>query len=316
MDTLVSMQVFRHIVEIGSFVGAAERMGMSSAMASKHVAHLESRLDARLLHRTTRRVSLTEAGREYYERVVPALIEIDEASQSVNTEAIVPHGRLRVVSPSSFGLRHLVGAVTDYTARYPEVNVDVAISDRVLDPADERYDIAILVTPSSTKPASPFARPLATAQILFVASPAYLAENGTPATLTDLAAHNILQDSNGAGPLDSIAREAAIASRVALNSNLSVNQPEALRIAAVNGAGIALLGTDVAGDDIDAGHLVPLLRDVSPTRRLSIHATLGASPRASTTSRSFVDFLAERFAQRPLCASLDPVPAAAPMALA
>ncbi|HVE08533.1 MAG TPA: LysR family transcriptional regulator, partial [Paraburkholderia sp.] len=110
MDTLISMKVFRHVVEVGSFVGAAERMDMSAAMASKHVMHLEQQLGARLLNRTTRRVATTEAGREYYERLSQVLAELDEAEQAVGAASVVPQGRLRVSSLSAFGLRHVMRA--------------------------------------------------------------------------------------------------------------------------------------------------------------------------------------------------------------
>jgi DNA-binding transcriptional LysR family regulator len=129
MDTLVSMKVFRHVVEVGSFVGAAERMEMS-AVASKHVMHLEQQLGARLLNRTTRRVAPTEAGREYYERLSQVLTELDEAEQAVGAASVVPQGRLRVSSLSAFGLSRVMSAVADYAAQYPQVTVEITLSDR------------------------------------------------------------------------------------------------------------------------------------------------------------------------------------------
>src|SRR5258706_15910536 len=132
MDTLVSMKVFRHVVEVGSFVGAAERMEMSAAMASKHVMHLEQHLGARLLNRTTRRVAPTEAGREYYERLSQVLTELDEAGQAVGAASVVPQGKLRGSSLSAFGLRHVMSGLADYAPPFPPGAVRITPSDRVV----------------------------------------------------------------------------------------------------------------------------------------------------------------------------------------
>ncbi|MGN4153432.1 LysR family transcriptional regulator [Burkholderia gladioli] len=301
MDTLVSMNVFRYVVEVGSFVGAAERMQMSAAMASKHVMHLEQTLGARLLHRTTRRVAPTEAGREYYERLVQALTELDEAGQAVGAASIVPQGRLRVTSLSAFGLRHVMNAVTDYAARYAEVTVEITLSDRVVELIDEGYDVAVRAAPFGLKSSSLVARQIATAHILLVASPAYLEEHGTPATLADLEQHNYLRRDAGSSSIDAQAFD----SRVTLSGNLIVNHLEALRVAVLSGSGIAMLGTEVVGDDIEAGRLVPLLLDVMPPRELPIYAVYASRRHVSAKVRSFVDFLAERFSGQALCPSID-----------
>ncbi|AJW99855.1 MULTISPECIES: LysR family transcriptional regulator [Burkholderia] len=301
MDTLVSMNVFRYVVEVGSFVGAAERMQMSAAMASKHVMHLEQTLGARLLHRTTRRVAPTEAGREYYERLVQALTELDEAGQAVGAASIVPQGRLRVTSLSAFGLRHVMNAVTDYAARYADVTVEITLSDRVVELIDEGYDVAVRAAPFGLKSSSLVARQIATAHILLVASPAYLEEHGTPATLADLEQHNYLRRDAGSSSIDAQAFD----SRVTLSGNLIVNHLEALRVAVLSGSGIAMLGTEVVGDDIEAGRLVPLLLDLMPPRELPIYAVYASRRHVSAKVRSFVDFLADRFSGQALCPSID-----------
>src|SRR5579863_889414 len=196
MDTLVSMKVFRHVVEVGSFVGAAERMEMSAAMASKHVMHLEQQLGARLLNRTTRRVAPTEAGREYYERLAQVLAELDEAEQAVSAASIVPQGRLRVSSLSAFGLRYVMAAVSDYAAKHPQVTTEVELSDRVVELIEEGFDVAIRASPFGLKSSSLIARQLATAHIVLCASPEYLSRHGTPRTIEDLAKHNFVQYRN------------------------------------------------------------------------------------------------------------------------
>ncbi|MCC8397402.1 LysR family transcriptional regulator [Paraburkholderia sp. MMS20-SJTR3] len=308
MDTLVSMKVFRHVVEAGSFVGAAERMEMSAAMASKHVMHLEQQLGARLLNRTTRRVAPTEAGREYYERLSQALTELDEAGQAVGAASVVPQGRLRVSSLSAFGLNHVMAAVADYAAQYPQVTVDMTLSDRVVELIDEGFDVAIRASPGGLKSSSLIARQIATAHLVLCASPAYLRRHGAPKSVADLARHNYLQYA-GVSALEVATGDAS--SRVRLSGNLIVNQLEALRVVVLHGAGIAVLGTEVIGSDLAEGRLVPLLVDEVPPRELPIHVMYTSRRHLSAKVRSFVDFLAARFANEALWPSLEQIKALA-----
>jgi DNA-binding transcriptional LysR family regulator len=310
MDTLVSMKVFRHVVEVGSFVGAAERMEMSAAMASKHVMHLEQQLGARLLNRTTRRVAPTEAGREYYERLSQVLTELEEAEQVVGAASVVPQGRLRVSSLSAFGLSHVMAAVADYAAQYPQVTVDMTLSDRVVELIDEGFDVAIRASPSGLKSSSLIARQIATAHLVLCASPAYLKRHGTPKTVADLARHNYLQYA-GVSALEIAPATGDGSPRVRLTGNLIVNHLEAQRVIVLQGAGIAMLGTEVIGDDLAAGRLVPLLVDDVPPRELPIHVVYASRRHLSAKVRSFVDFLAERFANESLWPSLEQIKALA-----
>ncbi|XUW88668.1 LysR family transcriptional regulator [Burkholderia sp. M6-3] len=309
MDTLVSMKVFRQVVEVGSFVGAAERMEMSAAMASKHVMHLEQQLGARLLNRTTRRVAPTEAGREYYERLSQVLTELEEAEQVVGAASVVPQGRLRVSSLSAFGLSHVMAAVADYAAQYPQVTVDITLSDRVVELIDEGFDVAIRASPSGLKSSSLIARQIAMAHLLLCASPEYLRRRGTPKTVADLARHNILQYT-GVTALD-VLQATGEAARVRLSGNLIVNHLEAQRVMVLHGAGIALLGTEVIGADLAEGRLVPVLVDEVPPRELPIHVVYASRRHLSAKVRSFVDFLAERFANESLWPSLEQIEALA-----
>ncbi|MBW9104412.1 LysR family transcriptional regulator [Paraburkholderia phenoliruptrix] len=314
MDTLVSMKVFRQVVEVGSFVGAAERMEMSAAMASKHVMHLEQQLGARLLNRTTRRVAPTEAGREYYERLSQVLTELEEAEQVVGAASVVPQGRLRVSSLSAFGLSHVMAAVADYAAQYPQVTVDITLSDRVVELIDEGFDVAIRASPSGLKSSSLIARPIAMAHLVLCASPAYLRRRGIPKTAADLARHNFLQYA-GVSALD-VMQSTGEAARVRLSGNLIVNHLEAQRVMVLHGAGIALLGTEVIGADLAEGRLVPLLVDEMPPRELPIHVVYASRRHLSAKVRSFVDFLAERFANESLWPSLEQIRALAGAPLA
>jgi DNA-binding transcriptional LysR family regulator len=302
------MKVFRHVVEVGSFVGAAQRMEMSAAMASKHVMHLEQQLGARLLNRTTRRVAPTEAGREYYERLSQVLTELEEAEQAVGAASVVPQGRLRVSSLSAFGLSQVMAAVADYAAQYPQVTVDITLSDRVVELIDEGFDVAIRASPGGLKSSSLIARQIATAHLVLCASPAYLRRHGVPASVADLANHNYLQYA-GVSALEVATGDAS--PRVRLSGNLIVNHLEAQRVIVLQGAGIAMLGTEVIGDDLAAGRLVPLLVDDVPPRELPIHVVYASRRHLSAKVRSFVDFLAERFANESLWPSLEQIKALA-----
>ncbi|GAB7526966.1 LysR family transcriptional regulator [Paraburkholderia sp. 2C] len=306
MDTLISMKVFRYVVEIGSFVGAAERMDMSAAMASKHVMHLEQQLGARLLNRTTRRVAPTEAGREYYERLSQVLAELDEAEQAVGAASVVPQGRLRVSSLSAFGLRHVMSATADYATLHPQVTVDITLSDRVVEMIDEGFDVAIRASPAGLKSSSLIARQVATAHIVLCASPDYLQRHGVPKTLADLARHNFIEYS-GVSAQDLVTAANAGSAPLRLTGNLVVNHLEALRVVVLQGAAIALLGTEVVGDDIAAGRLVPLLVDLLPPRELPIHVMYASRRHVSAKVRSFVDFLADRFSNESLWPTLEQV---------
>ncbi|WP_322068235.1 LysR family transcriptional regulator [Paraburkholderia bannensis] len=305
MDTLVSMKVFRQVVEAGSFVAAAERMNMSAAMASKHVMHLEQQLGARLLNRTTRRVAPTEAGREYYERVAQALTELDEAGQIVGAASVVPQGRLRVSSLTAFGLRHVMGAVADYAADFPQVTVDITLSDRVVELIDEGFDVAIRASPSGLKSSSLIARPLATAHIVLCAAPEYLRRHGVPKSVADLAKHKFVHYA-GASAAE-LAPFSEAGARPKPGGNLIVNHLEALRVVVLQGGGLSMLGTEVIGDDIADGRLVPLLVDALPPRELPIYAVYASRRHLSAKVRSFVDFLATRFNERALWPNADEI---------
>ncbi|CAD6513644.1 HTH-type transcriptional regulator DmlR [Paraburkholderia hiiakae] len=311
MDTLVSMKVFRQVVEAGSFVAAAERMNMSAAMASKHVMHLEQQLGARLLNRTTRRVAPTEAGREYYERVATALTELDEAGQAVGAASVVPQGRLRVSSLTAFGLRHVMGAVADYAAAFAQVTVDITLSDRVVELIDEGFDVAIRAAPSGLKSSSLIARPLATAHIVLCASPEYLRRHGVPKTVADLARHNFVHYAGASAQELAPFAEGEGGVKPKPGGNLIVNHLEALRVVVLQGGGLSMLGTEVVGDDIAEGRLVPLLVDALPPRELPIYAVYASRRHLSAKVRSFVDFLAARFSERELWPGVEAIRAAA-----
>src|SRR5258708_7799720 len=190
MDRVPSLSVFVKVVEASSFAAAARHFGLSPAMVSKHIVSLEERLGARLLNRTTRQVSPTEIGREFYERSTRILADLDEAEQAASALQATPKGLLRLNGPLSFGIRHLAPAILDYLAAYPAVEIDVTLNDRVTDLVDEGFDLAIRI--ARLADSSLVARRIAPCRITACASPAYLKKHGAPLRPADLAVHNCL----------------------------------------------------------------------------------------------------------------------------
>src|SRR5258707_14233729 len=196
MDTLLSMKVCRQIVESGSFVGAAERFGLSTAMTSKHLMHLEKHLGIRLLNRSNRSLSLTESGKLFLERCKGILEDVEEAELVVGSISGVPRGTLRVSVPSWAATRTMVDMVAAYRQRYPEVVVDLSFEDRFVDLVEEGYDLAIRAT-SDPPPAGLIARPLRPVPFVIAASRNYLKRYGVPQSPEDLAQHDSVMVGNG-----------------------------------------------------------------------------------------------------------------------
>src|SRR6266702_2331035 len=196
MDTLLSMKVFRQIVESGSFVGAAERFSLSTAMTSKHLMHLEKHLGTRLLNRSSRSLSLTESGKLFLERCKGILEDVEEAELVVGSVSGVPRGTLRVSAPSWAASRSMVDTVAAYRQRYPEVVVDLSFEDRFVDLVEEGYDLAVRAT-TDQPPAGLIARPLRPMPFVIAASEEYLKRCGAPQSPEDLAQHDCIMVGNG-----------------------------------------------------------------------------------------------------------------------
>jgi DNA-binding transcriptional LysR family regulator len=296
MDRITGLSVFAKVVEGSSFAAAARHFGLSPAMVSKHIVALEERLGARLLNRTTRRVSPTEIGRVFYERATRILADIDDAEQEAGALQATPRGLLRVSGPLSFGTRQLGPAIADFLAACPAVEIDVTLSDRVADLVEEGFDLAIRI--GRLADSSLIARRIAPCLVVACAAPAYLKKHGAPRVPADLAAHNCLGYSYAAlrnewrftGP------EGTQSVRVA--GRLNANNGDILRLAALGGEGIILQPSFIVADDLAAGRLVPILPGYAPDE-LAIHAVYPHSRHLSVKVRSFVDFLVARFGQQP-----------------
>jgi DNA-binding transcriptional LysR family regulator len=293
MDRLAAIQVFAQVVEAGSFAKAADRLGLSTSAASRHVAELEGHLQTRLLNRTTRRVSLTESGRAFYERAVQLLGDLDEAEQEASSATVVPRGTIRLTTSITFGVRHVAPAIAEFMARHPEVRFDVSLSDRVVDLVEEGLDLAIRI--GATGGDNLVARKLGETRLVPCASPEYLAKHGTPKTPEDLARHSCLTYEYVSPRHVWHFRDRSGAERtVRVAGRLHSNNGDLLAEAAAHGAGIVFEPAFIVGAEVRAGRLVPLLLDFVPAP-VPIYALYPSRKHLSAKVRRFVEFLVERF---------------------
>jgi DNA-binding transcriptional LysR family regulator len=296
MDRLTAMEAFVRVVEKGGFTAAAEDLRLSRAMVSKHVQDLEAHLGARLLNRTTRKLSLTEAGRAYYDRSTQLLAELAETEEAVGELQAKPRGRLRVNAPVSFGSLHLAAAIADYMAAYPDVAVELTLNDRIIDIVEEGYDVAVRI--ARLADSSLIARRLAPCRFVVCASPGYLKRQGRPEHPADLAQHNCLGYSYSAGGNEWRFDGPNGSSAIRLKGMLQTNNGDALCAAVVAGGGIARLPTFIAGPDMLAGRLTPILTQYR-IAEIAIYAVYPPGRHLSVKVRSFVDFLVPRFGECP-----------------
>jgi DNA-binding transcriptional LysR family regulator len=297
-DHLAAMAVFARVVEEESFTAAAGELGLSKSAVSKQVGRLEDRLGVRLLNRTTRRISLTEAGAAFYERCRRMVAEAEAAEDAVMHLASAPRGLLRINAPMSFGLQHVVPALPLFLDSYPELHVDLVLNDRYVDLVEEGFDMGVRI--GRLADSSLIARRLASSRRLVVAAPRYLERQGWPRTPRDLRDHDCLiyaYQAERAGQWRFRGDDLPVHVEVA--GRLRANNGDALREAAVAGLGIALMPTFIAGDDLRAGRLVHLLPGWREEGEGDVYAVYPASRNLSPKVRVFVDFLAGRFGDPP-----------------
>ncbi len=315
MDRLDDMMAFIKVVDTKSFTSAAERLNLSKSVVSRRIAELENRLGARLLNRTTRKLSLTEVGQAYYERCIRIIADLEEAEQAVADLHAAPRGRLKVNAPVSFGLLHLAKAVAEFLERYPSIEIEMDLNDRYVDLIDEGYDVAVRI--GRLRDSSLIAKRLAPNRQVVCASPAYLEKHGTPQTPDELSNHNCLIYTNIPTAEQWQFRINDAMRSVRVSGSLRTNNGDLLREAAIAGAGIIVLPTFLCGEALSKGQLQCLLLDYSMAET-SVFAVYPQNRHLSPKVRVFVDFLAERFGPRPYwdCAllSLKPItPSASPI---
>ncbi|MCX2721782.1 LysR family transcriptional regulator [Roseibium salinum] len=259
MDRLTSMAVFVKAADLGSFAAAAEALGLSGPMVGKHVRFLEERLGARLIHRTTRRQSLTEFGKAYYERCRIVLAEADAADALVADQLKEPRGRLRVTMPMHFGRRCVTPVLLELARQHPGLQLDLSYSDRIVDLVEDGYDLAIR-TGSLDDRAGVIARRVARQCMTVCASPQYIERHGAPGSLDDLARHRaVLYHRTGPQPPWLFPRKDGPPAQVFPAAGLRVDDLEAAADAAAAGAGPAWLPSWLVRDRIRSGELVELL---------------------------------------------------------
>jgi DNA-binding transcriptional LysR family regulator len=290
MDTLLSMKVFRQIVESGSFVGAAERLSLSTAMTSKHLMHLEKHLGTRLLNRSSRSLGLTESGKLFFERCKSILEEVEEAELVAGSVSGVPRGTLRVTAPSWAATRGLFDMVAVYRQRYPEVVVDLSFEDRFVDLIEEGCDLALRAT-ADPLPAGLIARPLRPMPFVIAASKDYLERCGVPQSPEDLAQHDCVMIGNGhswhlTGPNGNIDIPARVVLRV--ESSMSI----AVAHAVCTGIGLASLPRIIFEDPTFKDVLRPVLVE-HPLRHPHLYAVYVSRKHLPLKVRTFVDQLIE-----------------------
>ena len=296
MDRLNSMQIFVEVARASGFTAAANRIGLSRAQVSKSVMQLEQHLGTRLFNRTTRRISLTETGQIYLERCVDILQTIDETEAIAAAQTSEPRGRLTLSAPTSFGILQLQQAIPVYLRQHPQVQISINLADRFIDVVDEGFDLVIRI--AELEDSSLIARRLAPCRRLLCASPDYLEENGTPLVPQDLAIHHCLVYSNELKPDTwSLQGPSAIES-VKVNGPICADNGDILRAAAVAGLGVTLLPTFIVGPDLEAGRLRQVLTNYCPPE-ISIYAVFPSRRYLSAKVRSFVDFMAAYFGDRP-----------------
>lgn len=296
MQDLERMVIFAKVVEAKGFSEAARRLGQSKSRVSKAVAALEKSVGARLLNRTTRALSVTEAGAVFYEHCARIAEELEQAKLAVGHLHAGTRGLLRISASVAFGTLHIAPALPEFLGRYPEVRIDMAIGDRFVDLADEGFDVAVRI---AKEPAPNLvARQLAVVNRKICATPGYFERHGIPRTPMDLARHNCLtythfnpqQAWHLRGPEGDIA--------VPISGNLRLNDDEALSAAVLGGLGVALLPTFLVGRELQAGRLQAVLSDYVPSER-HIHAVYLPHRHVPAKVRAFIDFLRERFAPEP-----------------
>jgi DNA-binding transcriptional LysR family regulator len=298
LDRLTSLEVFMKVAANGSLSAAARAMDLSQSMVTKHLAALEARLGVRLFHRTTRRLSITEAGRNYLESTERILAELDAADSSVAADRFEPRGVLRLNAPVSFGTRHVAPRLAEFSHRHPKLQVELGLNDRYVDLAEEGWDLAIRI--GDLADSTLIARRLAPCRSALVAAPSYLRAHGTPRQVAELAEHNCLGYTLArTTSADRWSFGATAEITVQVSGTLRANNGDALLAAAVAGQGIIYQPTFIVADDLHRGTLVPIVLDQPTVEIGGVYAVYLPERNPAAKVRAFIDFMIEQFAPVP-----------------
>ncbi|WP_321888794.1 LysR family transcriptional regulator [Paraburkholderia bannensis] len=293
MDKWAQIEFFVQVAELGSLSKAAERLGMSSAAASRCLNALEERLSARLIERTTRRLWLTDAGHEYHRRCTAIMAELTEADAAVSEATVNPTGTLRVTASVSFASIYIAPALREFHQRYPNVNVQIIAANRYPDFIEAGIDVAIR-TREHEADSGITVRKLAETRRVLAATPAYLARRGTPTTPDALAGHDMLVYNLANDPYVLHFQRGAKCQSVSIKSVLDANEGQVIRAAALADLGILIQPLYIIHGDIVAGKLVPVLTDWK-LPALTINIAYQSRRHQPAKIRVFTEFLIERF---------------------
>ncbi|WP_425915290.1 LysR family transcriptional regulator [Pseudomonas sp. GWSMS-1] len=298
LDRVTGMRIFVRTVSAGSFSAAGRQMGISPAMATKHVDALEDHLGVKLLHRTTRRLSLTEAGGDYLEACLRILPEIDEAEASVASQRIEARGLLRMSLPLSFGSRFIAPLLPAFNRRHPALNIELGLTDSRVDLVDGGWDLAVRIGRLADSPLR--ARKLGDCAMLVCAAPGYLDDHGVPRRVAELAQHNCLGytlSSWAGGKEWAFGHDGSV--RVAIRGDLAANNGDVLLAAAVAGQGVIYQPDFIVAEALKHGQLIALPLDHPPYALGGVYAVYPQDRRPPAKVRMMIDYLAEAFAQAP-----------------
>jgi DNA-binding transcriptional LysR family regulator len=293
MDRLTEIELFIQVTETGSLSRAAEVLQLSNAAASRHLSALEERLGARLVERNTRRLYLTDTGREFYSRARSIVSDLREAEAAVNATSLNPVGTLRITSSLSFAMRHVAPVLREFTTRYPNLRVHVETANRYMDIIDNNMDVAIR-TREFEPDSNITIRRLAETRRLMAASPTYLARFSAPRTLEELQQHKLLIYTHAHTPNELRFTKNSEERVLTVTSLLDSNDGQVLRAAALDGLGILIQPSYIIHEDIVAGRLVPVLDDWE-LPRLNINLAYPSRKHLSAKVRAFIDFMVEHF---------------------
>lgn len=294
MDRFLEMQTFNAVVDAGSFVKAADALAMSKAAVSRYVVDMETRLGVRLLHRTTRRLSLTDEGQIFYGRSKELLAQLAEAEDEITSRSDAASGLLRINAPFTFGVLHLAPLWGAFRAQHPKVKLDVTLADRLVDLVEEGYDVAIRI--AKLENSSLVSKRLATTRMVLCASPQYLKLHGSPMHPGELAQHSVISYSylstrdewHFKGPQGPVS--------VKTKPCIHTNNGDTCRAAALASHGIILQPSFLVGDDLASGALVELMPEFR-SLEIGIYAVYPSRKHVSPKVRALIDFLTHHFAQ-------------------
>ncbi|MGK0500589.1 MAG: DNA-binding transcriptional LysR family regulator [Oceanicoccus sp.] len=295
MDTLDGMKTVVAVVETGSFTAASERLNISKALASKYVGEVEKRLNARLFHRSTRKLALTEAGKSYYQRALPLLEEFTQLVDSVGGDQSSPQGLLRISVPVAFGEMKLAPLIPRFMEQYPDIRLEIILSNSMIDMVEEGIDVRIRV--GGVDDSSLIARHLTTLPLILCAAPSYLQQHGRPKTGQDITRHNCIIDSNfRIGKQWPIISLSGKTESINVNTRIAASSPSAVKEIAVAGGGIGMVPRFIVEPALEQGLLEEVLPGFSALE-FGLFAMYPHRRYLPKKVRCFIDFMVDEFSE-------------------